>query len=583
MKLVRLATDNDGKFASAFGNDMIIAKDSQMALLNLTFKSNGGVIVVVPQSAKINFHSDIADANSQEEITMINRSYTISEAETFYNDIQHALNKTLQSEKAIGATDVGYNSVTSAFRISTTSEGLKTIEWRIAPFINPITNFGNILYQQMNWANAQITMTITGAHPSKETIINKANGEPASLDRKYKVLPLNGRRLNDGSSMFTARVRDLIDNTSGNQDNGFGIGLSKTNLSTLGLGTEDTIPDNMRDFEIRINRKTETYKYINDNTTEKDSGVNPARITLGSYPDVKVHDVMMFKVSGNLLYIGVAQDNGAGVFHQFGDPIEILAGEELYPYLYIRGAEADCKIDMFNFSIDPWLPSIGGNEKGNDNWGITGQLDTALANGYEDVISIATGSVVGHVIPQVGAEGRLNIRTTQNTLGTLIINNAVLRALGFTQFQGVPTGSAGFARMIMNNTTPQPGWKILSAQSLPAEYKSDNFIIESMSLPLDSFDASKTQYPHESTVYNNPATDKKGRRKNILMTIPENNNGANGLIEYEASNPIFIDINNADEINAKNLNFRILNKDFSELVQADETAIMTILIKKPNE
>ena len=47
------------------------------------------------------------------------------------------------------------------------------------------------------------------------------------------------------------------------------------------------------------------------------------------------------------------------------------------------------------------------------------------------------------------------------------------------------------------------------------------------------------------------------------MTIPENNNGANGLIEYEASNPIFIDINNAEEINAKNLNFRVLNRDFT--------------------
>ena len=66
------------------------------------------------------------------------------------------------------------------------------------------------------------------------------------------------------------------------------------------------------------------------------------------------------------------------------------------------------------------------------------------------------------------------------------------------------------------------------------------------------------------------------------MTIPVNDN-SNGLVEYEASTPVFIDINNAEEINAKNLNFRVLNKNFDSITQSGDTAIMTILIKKPNE
>ena len=33
MKLIRLATDNNGVFQSAFGNDMIIEPQSKMALL----------------------------------------------------------------------------------------------------------------------------------------------------------------------------------------------------------------------------------------------------------------------------------------------------------------------------------------------------------------------------------------------------------------------------------------------------------------------------------------------------------------------------------------------------------------------
>ena len=583
MKLVRLATDNNGVFASAFQNDMVIAKDSQMALLNLTFQTNIGVFAVVPPQATIKFTSDNSNLDSQQEITLLNRSYALADADTFYQNIQHSLNETLKSENSIGTTDKGYNAITSDFRISTSDQGLKTIEWRIAPFINPVENFGTIAYQQMNWSTDYITASITGFYPDKETEITKANGKPASADRVYKVLPHNGRRLNDGCSMFMARCANVADNGSGAQDNGFGIGLSKTNLATLGLGAADDIPTDVRDFEIRVNRMGETYKYINDNSTEKDSGLQPRRIDIsggggGGGGILRNHDVLMFKVSGNLLYIGVAQDAGAnGLFTQFGDPIEIQAGEELYPYLYIRGADTHCKVDMFNFSIDPWLPSIGGNENGNDDWTITGNLDTGRGNGYADVLE---NSLVGDVLPQVpNSKGRLNNPTTARTKGSLIMNNAVWRALGFTQFKS----NGGFINFTTNNTLPQPGWVILTAISLPAKYTSDNFIVESMSLPLDSFDASKTQYPTESTIYINPETNKRGRRKNILMTIPENNNGVDGLIEYEASTPIFVDINNAEEINAKNLNFRVLNKDFSPLVQGDETAIMTILIKKPNE
>jgi len=73
-----------------------------------------------------------------------------------------------------------------------------------------------------------------------------------------------------------------------------------------------------------------------------------------------------------------------------------------------------------------------------------------------------------------------------------------------------------------------------------------------------------------------------GRRKNILMTIPVNDN-TSGIVEYESSTPIFIDIDNANEINAKNLNFRILRKDFSPIIQGEQSAIMTILIKKGSE
>jgi len=332
MKLIRLATENNGVFQSSFQNEMIIAKDSKMALLNVTFNTNLGTFVIIPPGATIEFQSDQSNANSKQTITIPERSYNVSETELFFRDIQHALNSTLKSENAVGTTNVGYNSVTSAFRIGTTDAGFKTLEYRYAPFINPITDFGSILYQNMIWNNDFINMTITGTHPNKVTQIAKKIGQPATSDRTYKVLPLNGRRLNDGNSLFTARIRNLTTNGGTGDDNGFGIGLSKTNLGTSFDPVID-IPADARDFEIRVNRGGEHYQYIDDKGDEKTSTVLPERIDLGNYPDVNVHDVLAFNVSGNILKMGVYQDKGPGFYAPLAE-VEIQAGEE-FTHIYI--------------------------------------------------------------------------------------------------------------------------------------------------------------------------------------------------------------------------------------------------------
>ena len=566
MKLVRLATENNGVFQSSFGNDMIIAKNSQMALLNLTFKSNIGTFFVVPSLANIQFQSDTADADSRQTVTMAQKSYAVSEIEEYYKDLQHTLNSALKDENSIGiANNLGYNSVFSCFRIGTNDGGFKTVEYRYAPFINPIEDFASPISNSWTWYNTYMNPVITGGVGEKVTTLQKQAGQPATSDRTYKFLPFNGRRLNDGNSLFTARILDLTTNGGTGDNNGFGIGLSKTNLGVNFNNTAD-IPASARDFEIRVNRGGEHYQYIDDGGDEKTSTVLPERYDLGNYPEPNVHDVLAFNVSGNILKMGIYQDKGPGFYAPLAE-VEIQPGEELYPYLYIRGASDNCQVDMVNFSIDPFLPSIGGDERGNDEWQITGKEDTGRFNGYDNVID---NSVVGDVMPQLGErfDGDLKM--------TLTMKTELLQALGFRK------GFAGVIGASIDKSKPVPGFKVLTAQGLPDVYSSDNYIVESMSLPLDSFDASKTQYPSEANIVVNPQTDKKGRRKNILMTIPENDN-TDGLIEYESSTPIFIDINNAEDINAKNLNFRLLDKDFSPIVQADETAIMTILIKKPNE
>lgn len=572
MKLVRLSTDNDGVFASAFQNDMTIAPQSQMALLNLTFQTNIGTFITIPPATNITVKTDDDLVVSSNLVTFPENSYSVSEIETFYKDVQHTFNSALKNDNSRGAGDKSYNGVCSGMRIGTTDAGIKTIEYRYAPFINPITSFANVIANSMQWYNEYITPTVTGNEGQKVTEITKNVARSATDGRAYKVLPLNGRRLNDGSALFTARVANSVDNSSGQQDNGFGIGLSRTNLG-VNFNNEADIPPAQRDFEIRFNRMGETYKYIDNLGDEIDSFIQPARVESATFPDVKEHDILFMEVSGGVLQMGVIQDGGATATRRVFKETNITSGEELYPYLYIRGASTDVKVDMFNYSIDPWLPAIGGDERGNDRWQITGAEDTAFFNGYQDVLGQAP---MNTAITQVDQSDRFD--PAQNIKSSFIIPNVILRGLGFTR----PTGTGLLIiKKNISRSQPVPFWARIYGDALPSVYTSDNFIMESMSLPLDSFDASKTAYPDEP-VFVNPASDKIGRRKNILMTIPVNNN-TSGLVEYESSTPIFVDINNAEEINTKNLNFRILNKDFSPIVQADESAIATILIKKPNE
>jgi len=395
MKLVRLATENNGVFQSAFGNDMIIEKNSQMALLNLTFKSNIGTFLVIPPSANIQFQSDTLDADTRQTVTMQQREYSVNELEQYFKDLQHTLNSTLKDENSIGINNnLGYNSVFSCFRIGTDDAGFKTVEYRYAPFINPIEDFASPISNYWTWYNTFMNPVITGGVGQKVTTLQKQVGQPATTDRTYKFLPFSGRRLNDGNSLFTARILDLTTNGGTDDDNGFGIGLSKTNLGVNFNNTAD-IPPSARDFEIRVNRGGEHYQYIDDGADEKTSTVLPERYDLGNYPEPNVHDVLAFNVSGNILKMGIYQDKGPGFYAPLAE-VEIQPGEELYPYLYIRGASTNCQVDMVNFSIDPFLPSIGGNERGNDEWQITGTDDTARYNGYDDVIEIVLLEMLCH-------------------------------------------------------------------------------------------------------------------------------------------------------------------------------------------
>ena len=685
MKLIRLATDNNGVFASSFQNDMIIAKDSQMALLNLTFQTNYDVLSINDSNNKITFKSNILIGGTEATSELNQVNYNLNDYNDFFTDLTYNLNK------AIADAD-HENCMSTQWAVRNYSDK-KRLEFRYAPWFNPLNIFRNGSasrpYELMSYDATKFSV-VTGASPATKTTIKKADGQPATNDRTCAMTTY--AKMSVGNGILIIRPRKSVNNGSGLQDNGFGIGLSKSNLRDPDVYQEgDDIPTDKRNFEIRYNRPTENYVYIDNNSLEKDSNIPPVNPNGEGAND---GDLIYFKVQDGKVEGGVLQMGTKGyvdlttgndwtrapspetevfdttnlgqiaryrrtqvadpAYEQWWEPTsatdwnvyntgppvigatadatatinvttgvitiggttftpeqvptlvvnggaykrqffsaDLKVGEELYPYLYLRGTNAHIEVDTFNYSLDPWINQNYSDDAGEDDldddlngggWMQTG-LDfvgyppSAWTNGIN---SIYTGDNLfygtsSNAFPLPTPTSWQETKTMELTLHADI-----------WKFLGHEGGEGNVTKQIMIGIAPIDvnfsqcwSWYIGNKEVLPSN--SDNYLVESMSLPLDSFDASKIQYPEVGNGYLNPATDKQGRRKNILITIPVNDNGVDNIVEYESSTPIFIDINNAEEINAKNLNFRILNKNFDSIDQSGETAIMTILIKKPGE
>ena len=670
MKLIRLVTDNKGVFTTSFDSDMLIEPQSKMALLNLTFQTDFENITIDPSNSQIIFKSDKTDADTQGSSGIANKVYTQLEIEQYYDAVELGLNSTptLATSYTNSTTDfenpIDQNWVFSMFKILD-FQGKKRIEYRYVPFLNPLV--GGIPFGRHVRKFYITGDTPQGANLDIDTVGNdvtsiKAPTAAHTTDRNRNTFAITDRNMSVGNGIYMARCKDIQDNGSGLEDNGFAIGLSEIPIPQSALVT--SLPDIYRANEIRVNRHLETYKYTLNGATEVDSGVTANYVDLDLEADVDDHDVMAFEMSDGNINFCVYQESlvgdyldlslggdwtqgGTGTIERFdetnlgdiaqyrrtqvgtpalehwweatsdtdwniytsGPPVDgqtvdatavadlatgvltiggtttftptggapatvpfkgvrqilkqvpQVAGKKYYPYMYINGGSGNCVVDMLNITIDPYMEN-------NVQWDITGASnESGQVNGYLNLIQ-STTSFVRDAIPQVSAD---QWASGNDKTSRLSLYNQVWNTLGFTKDLGNVLGpQIPFSYIDQNIGKELTGVARWDADRLPSVKDSDNFLVVSDSLPLNSYDASTGGLSKES--------QKIGKRKNILMTIPVNDNNS-GLVEYETNTPIFIDINNASAVNQKNLNFRLLRSDFSPIIASeDERAIMTILI-----
>ena len=612
VKLLRLTSrSGDGVFKNNLQNNLILKPNSSIALLNLTFNTTLTSLFVDGDNNKISFSGSLEQnlANLGWQQPYIDDEL---EGGEYYSDnlrfaqllvkVQNTLNRTLDAIPTqsrlyaypwntvwsefyipIYPTDIGFSEtvvINFRFCVLVTPLGGQAIAQNPAdPFAERLTE------NEPMWRQSQTLDNNGGGVDNFDTSIadntiqlktGLGNGIPSST--RHRFFTDTKHIMARGAGIYFVRIKLLTDNASGLENNGFGIGLSTVDMST-GVNfdpTDDLVDINPldRQFEIICNRPAEPYEVIVNGGRQAPNtqGITPQR-TAANQP-IQDHDIIWFQINKGVLRGGVWYDAGAtGEERVFFEHTltSYQASSGLYPYLYCRGAAANCQIDAINYSVSSFIP-------GNADYFQTGETSSwdllnLMAGG-------ATESAIGQVLP-LSNPARFDLYYQPEVdfeVASLKMNADIWAMLGFSRysFSDSPDGSVAVNININGGVGDRDGWvEWIGDQDVDSRALSDNFMVVVDDLNLDSYDASRSIY-NKNVVIANASAPNMGRRKNILMTIPINNNTTN-TVEFDTNTPIYIDLLNDQPRNLRNIDLRILNKRFNPINTIGES-VMTVLI-----
>ena len=604
VKLIRLTSDDDLNFAANFDADIIVPPGSKLALQNLTFETETRAINITNGNNKVTFTGNIdpADIQPGEESELEVKSYV---GDTGINDFLNNLEATLQStlesysNQPVGmpnAYNKEWNIVFSSFMVPVVDVGAardpfrrehNSISFRYAMLCTPNgPTFGNpsdggfpegAKNPYPLWEESPDVTLVANTSTGANTVQMTA-GKARVDNRTRHVISFEDHKLAKGTGLYMVRIGDWADNGTALEDNGFGIGLTSVTLDGTILGSNDEIPTDAREYEIRFNRPSEKYKYIDDNSTEKTSTIDPVRVDLATYSEPNEHDIMWFRIDRDptshksILRGGIWQIPAApatvGVQHILFS-VELTQEQVLngfYPYMYMRGASTEVKADIPCYSLDPYMVGNSENE-------VSGKADYKIM----DIIASGSPGGMSAVVPNIN-----KYKPSEWYMSALTMHIDIWKYLGFTRFPDTVGDYKTYKLRIPAMNSTKGGWAIWEADQAGELDADDNFIVESLTLPLDCYDASQVFYEMMDVgVEQNPLTEKTGRRKNILATIPVNDN-INGLVQYDTNSPVFIDLKNTEPILLRNIRLRVLRKDFSPVETGTSSSIMTLLLDTSN-
>ena len=584
MKLIRLATDNDGKFDVNFDTSLRVEPNSSMALYNLTVEPEFVTFEIGPSNEEliVSYPTQLFATGNNTNIPRIVLD-TIEEKDNFLLLLSQAFNGTLfnHSFNTVGETSDPQGP--AEWRVGENAKNRKMqIELQLATVLPPFENFTGITGDPGIFT---FDGDIYDAHdqlsggPSIGDRFSLGGGRTTVTDRSYILEMTEGVSFPRGCGTMVFQIEDSNDNGLGGgfpvTNNGFGFGVC-LGVDEIPKDANGLLADADVDFEMYYNRNTENYSMIaGKGNARSDTGVAPLKVRLAGNPQASRHDIMGITLEGNLLFGFVAQDNATN-FTPLGiqtlTEAQLLAIQEkgIKAYMYASADNTNIKICNARCSASPYC------EDGPLSDPDTGLFVATTSLGGRDVS-------IGGLTDELYEDLPLTMNPdNENLLGNerheLIFSIRMDLDLSIQRFLGIPR--TDIIRSTEDLDVVDGELKIVCLEKLQFTYN-DFYLVESQTLPLDSYncvpDERLSDLVNQGQALRVPL---KGDRKNILATIPLQQ--GTGEMVYEVNTPIFIDIKNLSDSNIRNLKFRILDNNFQE-IKTSNTSNMTLLIKGPKE
>ena len=589
VKLIRLTSENNGRFNIDLDAGIPIGEGGSIALQNLTFESEFTPLTINDNNKIVSFTVDSGNFNTGEPseqppfktyaAELEKKTYTASNWKDFIADLQGALNSCMSVGFQLSGND---GDVYGNWAVRLTNDFV-TIHYKYSP-LSLCWNFNDSLdrrvgddpHFKINEEGFPLQKTLIVSDDASTT--NLVNlGDMTSIyttptaDLSNFCYAISEMKFSDGNGAFMIQLNGLADNGGAKETNGYGFGLTYTDLEMTGA---EEIPESARDFEMEVYRPQDPIGYHNNGVF----GTAAPHIVPVIYSgDPLLVDRLMFVRSQGMIMGHLLTGGGAGgtdgvlttIFQHILSPAD--RKRSLYPYIFMRGGSNANIIGQPTITFNSLIFDEDGDETNHDfeKTGLEQEIDDTDKNQFQR--SENNKSLIMPLLNNARFAIEFPFQKPE-----LTINSEVLRFLGFGREYYEGSTYQSFESPLTDIRVISYDFQ-LDAPNQAQIVNSDNYVVILDSNPLMSYDASQSNYSGQSIVSaQNNKQPKRGRRLNILATIAVNDNS--GYLEYRANELVYIDLDNKYPQIIKNLVLRVLNKNL-EPIQTNGSAVMTLLIK----
>lgn len=567
------SADTECVFSGLFDEDLHIKQNSEIALQSLSVERKSQELRIKKANNKIKFASVLSDSaippgsNQTGEITPL-ETYNKTNDQVLLESITNGMNKVCSAKSVISQMNIQHKAYVD--------NGNVKIESRVSPYYtldqgfdpretNPsFPSFVNNVLGTIEQLKSGTEGGATGIYRETDTLVAPTDPSEAYIFGTTPFIKSTGA--------LRVRFNRLL--SPDGEVSGY-IGFVKGEGGLLKLQTQALTEADM-EYAIRINGHTQpmevkTFAAESFTTT----GVTPINYSVAG--DVH-NDILEISLAAGKLQGNIIQNNAAGgTGTNIETPLKsanVADGEDLYWFISLMENFNKIVLDFANVSVDPFFAQENtGAGDGLLSTFTANQALSTLTSNLDFFLDYDKDTVLTPVL-RLSDDVANFLGWPTNTLKKPSDNNKPFELTGEYVFPQVDAVDGNNNDAVYKLTL---GYFYHAPEPFDNDYEADNYIIDTQSFILDSFDSYGKSNEQRRALSG-------GSRRNILATVPVSEEPipgtANGIIQYEPTNLNFIRINNRNDIITRQLRFRLLTGRYQN-VPIQNMAAMTILIKDP--